>query len=216
MFAVEVVHVDEQEFRCQSSQARTARGRGAWAFDSSQPTAAPPPGAIVAQNSAPITAEEALRQAEAEGLTLETSEGQTGFKGVYMNSTNSFERMYQAKVRRGGRTLVVGGYVTAEEAALWRARDIEAHGPPESRDKTEALKLDAEAERFLLAVHAAFDDEPTKYRHFMEVMMRFQLGAIDTAEVMQEVASTLADHPNLIDAFNAFLPPGYCLDRPRV
>ena len=73
----------------------------------------------------PMTAEEALRQAEAEGLTLLRSESNsTGYSGVSFNTTTT--RPYQAKVRRGGKTVSLGHYATAEEAALCYARTPEA------------------------------------------------------------------------------------------
>ena len=69
----------------------------------------------------PLTAEEAVRQAEAEGLTLLRSErSSTGYKGVSFNSSH-----YQAKVWRGGTVVNLGYFTTAEEAALCYARTPE-------------------------------------------------------------------------------------------
>ena len=82
----------------------------------------------------PLTAEEALRQAQAEGLTLLRSDNSTGYKGVAFNS-NTKGKPYQAKVRRGGKTVHLGYFTTAEEAALSIARTPEARAaaaaPPE-------------------------------------------------------------------------------------
>ena len=74
----------------------------------------------------PMTAEEALRQAEAEGLTLLLSESSsTSYKGVVF--TNWMKtRPYQAKLSRGGKQLTLGFFATAEEAALAYARSPEA------------------------------------------------------------------------------------------
>ena len=79
----------------------------------------------------PLTAEEALRQAEAEGLTLLTSErSNTGFKAVSFSSGQeegtSRSKPYQAKVRRGGKEVHLGRFATPEEAALCYARTPEA------------------------------------------------------------------------------------------
>jgi len=69
----------------------------------------------------PLTAEEALRQAEAEGLTLLRSESSsTGYKNVFLSSHKT--KPYQAKVRRGGKQVSLGCFATAEEAALVFAR----------------------------------------------------------------------------------------------
>ena len=74
----------------------------------------------------PLTAEEALRQAEAEGLTLLKSEASsTGYKGVRVNSSSK-SKPYQAKVYRGGKTVFLGYFTTPEEAALCYARTPEA------------------------------------------------------------------------------------------
>ena len=70
----------------------------------------------------PLTAEEALRQAEAEGLTLVRSESSsTGYKGVSFNNSMKI-KPYHAKVQRGGTQVTLGFFATAEEAALCYAR----------------------------------------------------------------------------------------------
>jgi len=74
----------------------------------------------------PITAEKAVRQAEAEGLTLLRSEsGNSGYKGVTFNRSKK-SKPYQAQLRRGGKDVHLGRFVTAEEAALCYARTPEA------------------------------------------------------------------------------------------
>jgi len=83
--------------------------------------------AAAAPPAAPsMTAEIALRQAEAEGLTLERSErSNTGYKGVTFDHLMK-TKPYNAQVRRGGRSVSLGYYATAEEAALAYARSPEA------------------------------------------------------------------------------------------
>ena len=79
-----------------------------------------------------MTAEEALRQAEAEGLTLLKSESSsTGYKGVGFNISCK-TKTYQAEVRRCGKKVSLGRFLTAEEAALAYARS------PEAREAVEA------------------------------------------------------------------------------
>ena len=90
--------------------ARTPEGRAAVAA-----AAAVPP---------PMTAEEAVRQAEAEGLTLLTADNNTGFKGVVVDSRNK-GKPYQAQVQRKGKRVFLGSFATAEEAALCIARTPE-------------------------------------------------------------------------------------------
>ena len=76
----------------------------------------------------PMTAEEALRQAEVEGLTLLPAESSSsGYKAVSFSSSSK-SKPYQAEVRRGGKKMYLGRFATAEEAALVVARDSEAQG----------------------------------------------------------------------------------------
>ena len=106
----------------------------------------------------PLTAEEAVQQAEAEGLTLLRSESSsTGYKGVSFNS--GMAKPYRAEVRRGGKLVSLGSFVTAEEAALCHARTPEAQAamaaaaaaPPEPPPLTaEEAVQQAEAEGLML------------------------------------------------------------------
>jgi len=104
-----------------------------------------------------MTAEEALQQAEAEGLTLLRSESSsTGYMGVSFTSGNQAKsRPYEAKVARGGRRVYLGLFVTAEEAALSIARTPEgraaAAAPPAPAPlTTEEAVQQAEAEGLTL------------------------------------------------------------------
>ena len=68
----------------------------------------------------PRSAEQAVAQAVAEGLTLQpSSAGATGYKGV---NVQRGQNTYGAYVRRAGKQVHLGSYVTAEEAALVYAR----------------------------------------------------------------------------------------------
>lgn len=73
--------------------------------------------------------------------------------------------------------------------------------------------IEADADRFLTAVRTAFAEEPQKHAHFMDVMVRFQSGTLTTVEVMKQAAALLADHGDLLAAFNAFLPDGHHIER---
>jgi hypothetical protein len=78
--------------------------------------AAPPP-------ATPLTSEDARQQAQAGGLTLLKADSTTGYFGVYHKSGRS--KPYQAQVRRGGNTVSLSSFATAEEAALCIARTPE-------------------------------------------------------------------------------------------
>ena len=67
----------------------------------------------------PLSREQVLQLAGDEGLVLQPSKNQTGYKGVDKRPSG----LYRARVSRGGKTARVGGgFATAEEAALCYAR----------------------------------------------------------------------------------------------
>ena len=65
----------------------------------------------------PLTGEEALQQAQAEGLTLLEADNTTGYYGVSLVKPGR-PKPYQARVRHGGRSVSLGLFATVEEAAL--------------------------------------------------------------------------------------------------
>jgi hypothetical protein len=75
--------------------------------------------------AAPLTAEEALAQAAAEGLTLERSNRTAGYMGVNVDGSR-----YKARVKRVGKDICLGAFATAEEAALAVARADARTDPP--------------------------------------------------------------------------------------
>ena len=92
----------------------------------------------------PLTPEEAVRQAEAEGLTLLKSESSsTGYKGVTIDRVKK-SKPYKALVQRGGKTVHLGSFATAEEAALCYARASEAQAaapqPPPASSRKRKVK----------------------------------------------------------------------------
>ena len=81
---------------------------------------------VVAERTAAVllTSEEALQQAQAEGLTLRKSVNKThktGYWGVNLNMS-SRPKPYYAHVWRGGKKVHLGSFVSAEGAALCIAR----------------------------------------------------------------------------------------------
>jgi hypothetical protein len=75
--------------------------------------------------AAPLTAEEAVAQAAAEGLKLEPGNSTAAYKGV-----NVIGSRYQAQVKRAGKLVYLGRFATAEEAALAVARFDARTDPP--------------------------------------------------------------------------------------
>ena len=88
-------------------RARTPEGRAACSHAASLPPA--------------MSADEAEQQAAAEGLNLRRSDNQTGFAGVYINTSNG-AKPFEARVRRAGKKVSLGHFATAEAAALCVAR----------------------------------------------------------------------------------------------
>ena len=85
-----------------------------------------------------MTAEEAVRQAEAEGLMLlKADNNTTGYKGVYWNNTWDNTKPYQAQVRGGGKKVYLGNFVMAEEAAL---RVLQVERRPAQRELYQYLR----------------------------------------------------------------------------
>ena len=71
-----------------------------------------------------MTSEEALEQAQVEGLTLRESRGKSGYVGVRgeMDIGLLHAQYYKAEMFRGGKRVYLGCFPTAEEAALCVAR----------------------------------------------------------------------------------------------
>ena len=86
----------------------------------------------------PLTSEQALQQAQAEGLTLIKADTKSGYANVSITSGMRI-RPYHAQVRRGGKDVHLGSFVTAEEAALCVARSPEGKAAAERRAAEAAL-----------------------------------------------------------------------------
>ena len=101
----------------------------------------------------PLTSEESRQQAEAEGLTLLKADNKTGYFGVYHQPGKT--KPYNAQVRRSGKIVSLGCFVTAEEAALCVARTPEgqaaaqkaaAAAPPLTSEEADVVEVEVEAE----------------------------------------------------------------------
>ena len=135
------------ETLAQPQAAAEGRGLDGQSGGVSTPPPPPPPPA----RSQPMTAAEAIAQAEAEGLILVPATlanqgswpNQSGYRNVSLHLDNA-TRPYKASVTRGGKKIHLGCYVTAEEAALHVARTPEAKANRmEAEARAAAAKADA-------------------------------------------------------------------------
>jgi paired amphipathic helix protein Sin3a len=65
---------------------------------------------------------------------------------------------------------------------------------------------------YLDQVKVQFADQAHVYNQFLDIMKDFKSQAIDTPGVIERVSTLFAGHPNLIQGFNTFLPPGYRIE----
>ena len=72
----------------------------------------------------PVAAVVATGAQQAGKLTLVVADNSSGYLGVHLNKPG-LSKPYQAQVKRGGKTVHLGTFATAEEAALCVARSPE-------------------------------------------------------------------------------------------
>eukprot|EP00964_Phaeocystis_antarctica_P117621 scaffold81429_cov59-Phaeocystis_antarctica.AAC.1 len=95
-------------------------------------------------------------QAQAEGLTLRVADNKAGYFGVRHKPGRS--KPYEATMRRGGKTVHLGTFATAEEAALCVARSPEGKAAAAERAAatqpltSEEARRQAQAEELTLVV----------------------------------------------------------------
>ena len=170
--------------RCTATKPLEIRTRGQAAAAAERAAATPP-----------LTSEEAQQQAQAEGLTLLKAENKAGYFGVRLNKPGQ-PKPYQAQVWRGGTTVSLGCFATAEEAALCVARSPEgkeaaqraAAAPPltseEVRQQAQAEGLVPSA-RSVTGYHGVAH-RPDKSKPFEAKVRRggknVHLGSFSTAE----------------------------------
>jgi paired amphipathic helix protein Sin3a len=65
---------------------------------------------------------------------------------------------------------------------------------------------------YLDQVKVRFQDQPEVYNKFLDIMKDFKSQAIDTPGVIDRVSTLFNGHPQLIQGFNTFLPPGYKIE----
>ncbi|KAL8994455.1 MAG: hypothetical protein Q9169_005579 [Polycauliona sp. 2 TL-2023] len=65
---------------------------------------------------------------------------------------------------------------------------------------------------YLDQVKVRFVEHPDVYNRFLDIMKDFKSQTIDTPGVIERVSCLFAGHPELIQGFNTFLPPGYRIE----
>ena len=65
---------------------------------------------------------------------------------------------------------------------------------------------------YLDQVKVRFVEQPDVYNRFLDIMKDFKSQAIDTPGVIERVSTLFNGHPELIQGFNTFLPPGYRIE----
>ncbi|KAL8949911.1 MAG: hypothetical protein Q9222_004024 [Ikaeria aurantiellina] len=65
---------------------------------------------------------------------------------------------------------------------------------------------------YLDQVKVRFVEHPDVYNRFLDIMKDFKSQTIDTPGVIDRVSTLFAGHPELIQGFNTFLPPGYRIE----
>lgn len=65
---------------------------------------------------------------------------------------------------------------------------------------------------YLDQVKIQFYNQADVYNNFLDIMKDFKSQSIDTPGVIDRVSTLFKGHPNLIQGFNTFLPPGYRIE----
>eukprot|EP00964_Phaeocystis_antarctica_P064953 scaffold39118_cov52-Phaeocystis_antarctica.AAC.3 len=142
----------------------------------------PPRAAREAQGAAPLTREEALQQAQAEGLQLQKADNTSGYANVGVHSGNP--KPYKVVVSRGGARVTLGSFATAEEAALCLARSQAA--AKEAKEAKEEAEEAAEAQE---AEEAAEAQEAEEAEEEEAAAQRRKPGCFATAEEVVRCAA---------------------------
>ncbi|QRW09087.1 paired amphipathic helix protein SIN3 [Ceratobasidium sp. AG-Ba] len=77
-------------------------------------------------------------------------------------------------------------------------------------DPTQMVTLNVnDALNYLELIRSTYSDQPQKYNEFLAVMNDFGQHSISAVQSAARVADLFSDKPELVEGFNAFLPPGY-------
>ena len=126
--------------------------------------------------SLPRSAKAFIEQAEAEGLTLLTADNASGYKGVVVSSSKT--KPYQAKLKRGGKSVTLGFFATAEEAALIIARDSAAQAaappPPPASSRKRKVKSEEQPPDMPAGARVKCEEQPPPMSRNAVVKLEFE------------------------------------------
>lgn len=91
---------------------------------------------------------------------------------------------------------------TIPQGAINRSSTSSAYRPLNVKD----------ALSYLDQVKIQFFNQADVYNNFLDIMKDFKSQSIDTPGVIDRVSTLFRGHPNLIQGFNTFLPPGYRIE----
>ncbi|PMD20809.1 transcriptional regulatory protein-like protein SIN3 [Hyaloscypha hepaticicola] len=122
----------------------------------------------------------------------------------------------------GGAAVGLGGsFQQQQQEAVARLQQLPFGGPPIPQHQIPGAPalgqggqqpILNDALSYLDQVKVQFADQPDVYNRFLDIMKDFKSQAIDTPGVINRVSELFAGHPNLIQGFNTFLPPGYRIE----
>jgi len=203
---VQIVRYGDRPIWCISAEKTPAPEVAVWP---SPGGSLPQPGQVLSRSgSGPLSEAEAARQQpEADERTLlaavAKANNKTGYFGVYHSNPGEF-KPYQARVKRGGKIVSLGSFVTAEAAALCVARSPEGQQAAAKKSLTsEEARQQARAEGLTLRVadsktsyFGVCNKQPGKAKPFHAQVKRggkqVYLGSFATAE---EAALCVARSP---------------------
>ncbi|CAO2187538.1 unnamed protein product [Urochloa humidicola] len=90
----------------------------------------------------------------------------------------------------------------------WKRVWVEAPMASQFRDPTPDVTIQ-DAARFVTALRRELAGEPGRYEEVFAVMRQFRDGSLDTEGLVDRMRVLLSGHPDLIHAFNEFLPWGH-------
>jgi paired amphipathic helix protein Sin3a len=77
--------------------------------------------------------------------------------------------------------------------------------PPQQQPQHQAVEFD-HAISYVTNIKKRFSDDPSTYHQFLEILHTYQKEQRGIKEVLEQVASLFADHPDLLKEFTFFLP----------
>ncbi|KAK6538018.1 Transcriptional regulatory protein sin3 [Orbilia ellipsospora] len=169
----------------------------------------PPPGHMYPASNPPGHQQQAPSQPPERMAGMPPSSGPQSLPGMSSHPLQSL-----AQIPQGGppppqaHQEAVASLVNAQVPGLVNVpMGVQSQIPPSYRP----LNV-KDALSYLDQVKVQFAEHPNVYNQFLDIMKDFKSQAIDTPGVIERVSTLFAGHPNLIQGFNTFLPPGYRIE----